>query len=57
MKDKINLGIVGKNFGYKVIYNAIKDDKSFNVLGFAFKKKIKSKNCQKELKYIKIGRN
>ena len=53
MKDKINLGIIGKNFGYKVIYNAIKDDKSFNVLGFAFKKKKKIKKLEKEIKIIK----
>ena len=39
MKE-INIGIIGRNFGYKVIYNAIKKDKSFNVLGFSFKKKI-----------------
>ena len=50
MKDKINLGIIGKNFGYKVIYNAIKDDKSFNVLGFAFKKKIKLKELPEGIK-------
>jgi predicted dehydrogenase len=50
MKDKINLGIIGKNFGYKVIYNAIKDDKSFNVLGFAFKKKNKVKELPEGIK-------
>ena len=39
MQNKINLGIVGKNFGYKVIYKSFLKNKKFKVIGFAFKKK------------------
>jgi len=34
MNKKLNIGIIGKNFGYNVIYKSIEKDKSFNVLGF-----------------------
>ncbi len=40
MKKKINVGIIGRNFGYKVIYKALKKHRYFNVIGFSFKKKI-----------------
>ena len=36
---KINVGIIGRNFGYKVIFKALKNIKAFNVIGFSFKKK------------------
>ena len=39
---KINVGIIGRNFGYNVIFNAIKNDKSFNIIGFSFNKKKKN---------------
>ena len=35
---RINVGIIGRNFGYKVIYRALKKIKDFNVLGFSVKK-------------------
>jgi hypothetical protein len=47
---KINVGIIGRNFGYKVIYNAIKKDKSFNVLGFCFKNKILKNSLPQDVK-------
>ena len=43
MRKKINIGIIGRNFGYNVIYKSIIRDKLFNVIGFSFrdnKKKI-----------------
>ncbi len=36
---KINVGIIGRNFGYKVIFKALKKIKAFNVIGFSYKKK------------------
>ena len=39
MKKKINVAIIGKNFGYKVIYKTIKNIKSFNIIAFCFKNK------------------
>ena len=34
---KINVGIIGKNFGYKLIYSAIKKLKYFNTIAICFK--------------------
>ena len=34
---KINVGIIGKNFGYKLIYNVIHRMKEFNTIAFCFK--------------------
>ena len=48
-KKKINLGIIGKNFGYKVIYKSFTKNKNYKILGFAFKSKQKNK--------IKISKN
>ena len=39
MKNKINLGIIGKNFGYNVIYKSFLKNKKFKILGFSFKSK------------------
>ena len=39
MKNKINLGIIGKNFGYHVIYKSFLKNKNFKILGFSFKSK------------------
>ncbi|MBD1160884.1 Gfo/Idh/MocA family oxidoreductase [Pelagibacterales bacterium SAG-MED15] len=39
MNKKINIGIIGGNFGYKVIYRALKNIKDFRVMGFSVKKK------------------
>ena len=38
MQNKINLGIIGKNFGYKVIYKSFLKNKKFKIIGFSFKK-------------------
>ena len=50
---KINVGIIGRNFGYNVIFNAIKNDKSFNIIGFSFNKKKKIKVLPKKIKIYK----
>ena len=34
---KINVGIIGKNFGYKLIFNVIQRIKEFNTIAFCFK--------------------
>ena len=34
---KINVGIIGKNFGYKLIFNVIQRLKEFNTIAFCFK--------------------
>ena len=39
MQNKINLGIIGKNFGYHVIYKSFLKNKKFNIKGFSFKSK------------------
>lgn len=49
MKNKINLGIIGKNFGYKVIYKSFLKNKKYKVKGFSFK--------SKKLNNIKIPKN
>ena len=48
-KKKINIGIIGKNFGYNVIYKSFIKNKNYKILGFAFKSKHKNK--------IKIPKN
>ena len=39
MQNKINLGIIGKNFGYYVIYKSFLKNKKFKIKGFSFKSK------------------
>ena len=39
MKNKIGLGIIGRNFGYNVIYKSFLKNKNFKILGFSFKSK------------------
>jgi len=39
MQNKINLGIIGKNFGYHVIYKSFLKNKKYNIKGFSFKSK------------------
>ena len=39
MQNKINIGIIGKNFGYKVIYKSFLKNKKFKVIGFSFREK------------------
>ena len=50
---KINVGIIGRNFGYKVIFKALKNLKDFNVLGFSFK----NKNLMSFPRNIKVYKN
>ena len=51
---KINLGIIGRNFGYNVAYKAIQKNKIFNVVGFS----VKNKSIQKKIpNNIKIYKN
>ena len=35
MKKKINVGIIGKNFGQKVILKAFQKNKNLNVIAFS----------------------
>ena len=53
MKKKINVGIIGRNFGYKVIYRALKNIKEFKVLGFSVKRTSNKFTSEK----IKIYKN
>jgi len=39
MQNKINIGIIGKNFGYHVIYKSFLKNKKYNIRGFSFKSK------------------
>ena len=39
MQNKINLGIIGKNFGYHVIYKSFLKNKKYKIKGFSFKSK------------------
>ncbi len=50
---RINIGIIGRNFGYKVIYRALKNIKDFKVLGFSVKRKSNKFTSEK----IKIYKN
>jgi len=49
MQNKINLGIIGKNFGYNVIYKSFLKNKNYKIIGFCFK----SKKTEK----LKISKN
>lgn len=52
MQNKINIGIIGKKFGYNVIYKSFLKNKKYNISGFAFKS---TKNNKLKLpKNIKI---
>ncbi len=39
MQNKINIGIIGKNFGYNVIYKSFIKNKNYRIKGFCFKSK------------------
>jgi len=49
MRNKINLGIIGKNFGYHVIYKSFLKNAKYKVRAFCFK--------SKEMGSIKIPKN
>lgn len=49
MQNKINIGIIGKNFGYHVIYKSFLKNKKYRIIGFSFK--------SKKLGNIKIPKN
>ena len=50
MQNKINLGIIGKNFAYHVIYKAFLKNKKYNITGFSFKSKKKKIQLPKSVK-------
>tara|TARA_B100000029_G_scaffold232956_1_gene230305 strand:+ start:1127 stop:2152 length:1026 start_codon:yes stop_codon:yes gene_type:complete len=51
MQNKINIGIIGKNFGYHVIYKSFLKNKKYNIKGFSFKsKKIEKIKIPKKIK-------
>ena len=43
MQNKINIGIIGKNFGFHVIYKSFLKNKKYKIKGFSFKSKKKDK--------------
>ena len=54
---KINVGIIGRNFGYKVIYKAIKKIKGYKILGFAVKDRLSKNIISEDIKIYKNWRN
>ena len=55
MQNKINLGIIGKNFGYHVIYKSFLKNKKYKIKGFSFRtKKTKKTKKIKIPKSVKI---
>jgi hypothetical protein len=57
MKKKLNIGIIGKNFGYNVIYKSIEKNKSFNVVGFSQKNKKLNQEIPKNVKIYSNWKN
>lgn len=51
MKKKINVAIIGKNFGHKVTYEVIKKIKALNTIAFCFRTNSNFKNNKKILVY------
>jgi len=49
MRNKINIGIIGKNFGYHVIYKSFLKNKKYKIIGFSFN--------SKKLGKVKIPKN
>ena len=51
MQNKINIGIIGKNFGYNVIYKSFLKNKNYRVKAFCFKsEKVKNLAIPKNIK-------
>ena len=51
MQNKINIGIIGKNFGYNVIYKSFVKNKNYRIKGFCFKsKKVEELKIPKNIK-------
>ena len=51
MKNKINVGIIGKNFGYNVIYKSFSKNKNFKITAFCHRSKVAEEiKIQKNLK-------
>ena len=44
MQNKINIGIIGKNFGFHIIYKSFLKNKKYKIKGFSFKSKKKRQN-------------
>ena len=57
MQNKINLGIIGKNFGLNVIYKAFLKNKKFNIVGFSFKSKKTKITIPKNVKVYSSWKN
>ena len=57
MKRKLNIGIIGKNFGYNVIYKSIEKNKLFNVVGFSHKSKKINEILPKKIKVYSNWKN
>ena len=57
MKKKLNIGIIGRNFGYNVIYKSIEKNKSFNVVGFSQKNKKLNQEIPKNIKIYPNWKN
>ena len=55
MKKKIKIGIIGKNFGYKIIYKSFIKNKNFDIVGFS--SKLNDFKNYKIPKKIKIYKN
>ncbi len=55
MRSRINIGIIGRNFGYHIIYKAFLKNKKYKIKGFSFKSK--KENKIKIPKNIKIYSN
>ena len=49
---KIKAGIIGRNFGYKVIFQALKKIRDFKIIGFSVKNK-KKINLPENIKIYK----
>ncbi len=57
MKKKIQLGIIGKNFGYNVLYKSLKNNNNFKVTAFCMKSKVASVNLPKNIKLYNNWKN
>ena len=55
--NKINVGIIGRNFGLKVIYRGLKKNNFFKVIGISFKKKSLKNDIPKNLKIYRNWRD
>ncbi len=57
MQNKINVGIIGKNFGYNVIYKTLSKNKIYRVVGFSYKSKNEKIKLPKKIKLYSNWKN